>query len=196
MKRSQLVAHRTNARPVAATAAGPFGDPLRRHGFDLRAGDGAGALRRPEPRRSQQMFRDRPERRLRESAPRAVLEIAPPGPCQRSGKVLADNGFPLEELIEHSWISFQKRKRSNHHPQPGSSHFQPRILHGVRLQPRCASSKSVFHSKEHWRDWLPRRLLISGLENTSWSAETTWRWPSWCSEIVASRGGGTCSRAR
>ena len=104
-----------------APAAGPFGDPLRRHGFDLRAGDGTGALRRPEPRRSQQMFRDRPERRPRESAPRAVLEIAPPGLCQRSGKVLADNGFPLEELIEHGWISFQKRKRSNHHPQPGSA---------------------------------------------------------------------------
>ena len=102
-KRSQLTVLCTSARPAAA---------LRR------AGDSARHLRGPKPRSSRQMGRDQPQSRPREPPSCTVFQIAQAGSRERSGKVPPDNGFPLEELFKHSWISFRKRKRSNHHQQP------------------------------------------------------------------------------
>ena len=59
-----------------------------------------------------------------------LAQCSPP----RSGTVLADNACLLEELPELSWISFLKRKRSNHHPQSG-----PAPLCGA--DPGCALAR-------------------------------------------------------
>ena len=52
-------------------------------------------------------------------APRSARDSAVGGRASGASRPPTHNGFPLEEPLEPSWISFQKRRRSNHHPHSG-----------------------------------------------------------------------------